>query len=176
MKVSRIFLSEKHRKMNFGAHKSPPFDKEREEKVGFYRLPPADIRLNQSHTREFDAFLIGETIVAMQSAVSHPDVGAVDVAIGDGRLADAALEAVNMVEQTEVFDDHRRARAQLVTAVAAELLAGDAEDVHGWKHWDRRWRHGVIHHRLLLGHHQEGCGRLRHRWHLAGVEDRVSDG
>jgi hypothetical protein len=125
--------------MNFGSHKSPPFDKKREEKVGFYRLPPADFRLNQSHARELDAFLVGEAVVAMQSAVSHPDVGAVDVAIRDWRLTDAALEAVDVVEQTEVFDDHRRARAQLVTAVAAELLAGDAEDVHGGEHWDWRW-------------------------------------
>lgn len=42
----------------------------------------------------------------MEATVSHSHIGSVDVAVGDGRVADAAFEAVNVVEQAEVLNDH----------------------------------------------------------------------
>lgn len=76
--------------------------------------------------------------MTVEPAVADAHIGAVDVAVGNGRLANAALEAADVVEQAQVFDYHRRARAQLMIAVRAQLLAGHAQHVHRRKHRHRR--------------------------------------
>lgn len=62
--------------------------------------------INQSHTRKFDSFLVGEAVVTVKPRVSHPHVCAVDIAVGDWRVAYAALKATDVVEQSQVLYDH----------------------------------------------------------------------
>lgn len=61
--------------------------------------------------------------MAVESTVANADVGSVDVAVGDRRLANAALEATDVVEQSQVLDNHRSSRAQLMIAIRAKFLA-----------------------------------------------------
>lgn len=117
--------------------------------------------------------------MTVESAIANADVGSVDVSIGNWRLAHATFEAINVVKETEIFNDHRRARSQLVVAIAAELFTRHTENIHGRKHRNWRWRQWIIHHRrlLLLRHHQEWrlhWSRLRYRRHLTRVENCVS--
>lgn len=74
----------------------------------------------------------------MKSTVPHANIGAVDVAIGNRRLANAALEAVDVIEETEILDDHGGSRAQLSIAVRAKLLARHTQHVHRGQHGNRR--------------------------------------
>lgn len=66
----------------------------------------------------------------MKSTVPHSNVGAVNVAIGNRRLTNAALEAVDVIEQTEILNNHGGSRAQLSIAIRAKLLARHAQHVH----------------------------------------------
>jgi hypothetical protein len=77
-----------------------------------FNFPP-----RQSHARKLDAFLIAKAVGAVESRVSDPHIGAIDVAIGDGRLTHAALEAVNVVKETQIFNYHRCTAAELSIAI-----------------------------------------------------------
>lgn len=89
--------------------------------IRFRRAPHLVIRgkynVNQSHTWELDALLVRKAIVTVETTVPHPHIRSVNVAVWDWSLTHATLEAVNVVEQTEVFDNHRSPWSQLMIAI-----------------------------------------------------------
>ena len=72
--------------------------------------------------------------MTVETAVPHANISSMDISVGNWRLTHAAFETVDVVEETEILDDHCCTRSQLMVAVAAELFAGNAENVHGRKH------------------------------------------
>lgn len=101
-------------------------------------------KINQSHAREFDSFLVGEAIVTMKPAVSYSHVRPMNVAVGYCRLTNAALEAINVVEEAQVLNYHRRTWPQFMIAIRAKLFTRDAQNVHRWQGWNGWWRQRVV--------------------------------
>lgn len=59
----------------------------------------------QLYAAELDAIVAGVTVLAMQLVVPHPDIGSIQ-AIAQLNMADAALEAVDMVKQQQRLNNH----------------------------------------------------------------------
>lgn len=59
----------------------------------------------QLDAAELNAVIAGVAVLAMQLVVSHPDIGSIE-AISQLDVADATLEAVDVVEQQKRLDDH----------------------------------------------------------------------
>ena len=105
----------------------------------FRSLPPLTLPLlsfsrvrslaRQSHARKLDAFLVREAVGAVKPRVSDSHIGAVNVTVGNWRLTHATFEAVDVIEETQIFDNHRRTAAQLAIAVRADFLARHAQHI-----------------------------------------------
>lgn len=60
-----------------------------------------------SHFAELETVIVGVAVVTVKIVVAHSDVGA-GRAVAQGDAADAATKAVDVIKETQTFDDHGR--------------------------------------------------------------------
>jgi len=68
-------------------------------------VTPASLARTRLDAAELDAIIAGVAVLAVQLVIPHPDICSIE-AISQLDVADAALEAVDVVEEQQRLDDH----------------------------------------------------------------------